>query len=156
EVLIALAILGSAFGIAYATANKGLTAARNSEEHSQALQYINQQIELLRSAVHNTDAATAGVYSMTGKAFCLKEASPVQVVPFTSGWIPANEPADTDVQNASTNYRPECSKDGLYYYSITYTPGTNEDIFQVLVRWQGIGMLGPQQESSSYKMHAVN
>ena len=154
EVLIALAILGSAFGISYATASKGLQAARNAEEHSQALQYINKQAELLRAAAGNTDAnAPTGIFKQT-VPFCLLETppSPVQVIPFTSGWVPASQQPDNDVQNAATKYPGGCSADNLYYYSIRYVTGSN-DVFQILIRWEGLGTLGAQQETISYKVH---
>jgi len=160
EVLIALAILGSAFGISYATANKGLIQARNAEEHSQALEYLDKQIELLHLAAGNDDAKTNGIFTMNAKAFCLKpttpadNAKPVTVIPFTSGWIPDSKPTDQDLQNADTNYPADCVQSGPpYYLSITYTKGSNDDVFKALVRWNGIGSLGAQQESLSYKLH---
>ena len=157
EVLICLAILGSAFGISYATANKALSSARNSEEHSQALQYVNQQLELLRAAAQNSDANTApnGIFKQN-TAFCLSETSPVSVVRFTSGYTPTGNAA-ANVQAATTGkYRNQCSVSNLYFYGITYTPGVNQDVYKVYISWQGIGTLGAQQETLSYKVHPVN
>lgn len=153
EVLIALAILGSAFGISYATANQGLSSARNSEEHSQALQYINKQLELLRSAAQNADANTpTGIFKQT-VAFCLTESAPVAVVPFTSGYTPGNDATANVQATGSGKYPAACSVNGLYNYAITYTKGANQDVYKVYVSWQGIGTFGAQQETLSYKLH---
>lgn len=48
EVMIVLAILGLAMGIAYATANRSLLNARQAQENSQATEYVQSQVEALR------------------------------------------------------------------------------------------------------------
>lgn len=150
EVMIALAILGSAFGISYATANSALNRARNAEEHSQALQFLSKQLELLRLAAGNDDARTAGVFAQPG-SFCLKATSPVQIQGFTDGWVPSDHTADDDDWG---HYPDDCTESSkLYHLSIKYTAGSSSDLFQIMVRWDGVASLGRQQEFISYKLH---
>ena len=47
EVLVSLAILSLAFAISYSTASKALIVSQNSQEHSTALGYLDQQMEML-------------------------------------------------------------------------------------------------------------
>jgi prepilin-type N-terminal cleavage/methylation domain-containing protein len=51
EVLVVLAILGLALSISYATANRSLLNVRQAQEHAQALQLVQGQLEQFRSLV---------------------------------------------------------------------------------------------------------
>ncbi len=54
EVMVVLAILGSAIGISYATANRSLLNVRQAEESSEGDTLAQEQIEALRSFVQYT------------------------------------------------------------------------------------------------------
>jgi len=67
EVIIAVAIVSSILAGAFVVTNSSSKAVRDSEEHTQALQYLQGQVELLR-----TDAAkSAGLPVSLSTAFCL-------------------------------------------------------------------------------------
>ncbi len=67
EVLIVLAVLGLAIGIAYATANRSLINSRQAQENSIATTFVQGQMEGLRVL---SPSATSGIY--TGTVFCLQ------------------------------------------------------------------------------------
>jgi hypothetical protein len=143
EVMIALAVLGLAFGISYATANKGLLQARNAQEHSEALTNIDKQVELLRQAAATSDkdiSDTDNVFKQTEK-FCMSGMKPVK---FTD-----------DLGRVSS----DCVN-GLYNESITNVAspvdGDNTGgVFTFTTKWDGIGNLGPQQEQLTYKIYGL-
>ena|SRR5665213_2584303 len=141
EVLISLAILGLAFGISFATANRSLLMARNAEEHGEALQYLNSQVELVRA---NSNLAT--LYTDTNPA-------PAPSIPFCMDSTQANPVV------ASSSAACKVGTEGIYQESDTYTPavsnGSNQDIFSFTVKWPGVGNLGPQQEQLYYKVHPL-
>ncbi|HVC36672.1 MAG TPA: type II secretion system protein [Candidatus Dormibacteraeota bacterium] len=148
EVLIVLAILGLSFGISYATANKGLLASRSAEEHSEALQLIDAQVELLRQASSNS---ATNVF-LSGGSFCMISANPpTPTYPVTALFaVPAV--ADND---SLTEYPPACVQ-GLYHESIQYYPNPpsgSQDVFTLYIRWTGLGGTNIQQEELTYKLH---
>ncbi|HSX36786.1 MAG TPA: type II secretion system protein [Patescibacteria group bacterium] len=135
EVLIALAILGLAFSISFATANRSLTVARNAEEHSEALQYLDSQVELARVDAGDT-SLYAGNQCMDTVANDVNYGKPV---PTTS---------------------VICKINSLYNLSYTYSQAKDsnnipQDIFTFTVAWEGVGSLGAQQEQISYKIHKL-
>ena len=76
EVLVSLAILSLAFAISYSTASKALIVSQNSQEHSTALGYLDQQMEMLWYISQPSFKATStpnpqtAAYS-TSSPFCL-------------------------------------------------------------------------------------
>ena len=130
EVMIALTILSFALTTSYSTVNRSMQSARNSQEHSEALQYLNSQVELARA-----DATDANLYNQL-TTFCM-DATATPVV--------LSNPACTN------------GVEGFYKLSTTYvaTPsfGHNQDIFTFSVTWPGVGQLGQQTEQLSYKIH---
>ena len=69
EVVIAIAIIATVLVGAFAVSNRSQTATRDSEEHSEALQFLQGQIKLLRAA------SQAGFFSgnnlTAASVFCL-------------------------------------------------------------------------------------
>ncbi len=130
EVMIALTILSFALTTSYSTVNRSMQSARNSQEHSEALQYLNSQVELARA-----DAADVNLYNAL-TSFCMNA---------TAKPVALSDPACTT------------GTEGFYKLSDTYvkTPsfGHNQDIFTFTVTWQGIGQFGQQTEQLSYKIH---
>jgi len=136
EVLISLAILGMAFGISFSTAHKSLLSTRNSQEHSEALQLLNSQLELIRANV-NKQQQSSPVFNSTS-TFCMN---------------PADDQPLASTASTCTTFGVE----GFYKVSIAYVPttvnGVNQDVFTLTVNWTGVGQLGLQQEQLSYKIH---
>lgn len=130
EVMIALSLLAFALTTSYSTVTRSLQTARNAQEHSEALQFLDSQVELARA-----DAADTTLYSSFGN-FCMT-------------------PAATRVAIID----PACTTgvEGFYKMRNTYTPSTafgiTQDIFTFTVTWPGAGQLGQQYEEISYKIH---
>lgn len=156
EVLIVLAILGLAFTISYATANHSLLASRTAEEHSEALQVLDSQVELLRQAAsNNTD-----VFLEDG-AFCMTlvpTGSPPQLMPTptypTHPYFAVPPVANDD---DLSEYPAPCVN-GLYHLSVEYVvdPVSGaKDVFTVRVRWEPLSGNQIQQEYITYKLHGT-
>ncbi|HET9173769.1 MAG TPA: prepilin-type N-terminal cleavage/methylation domain-containing protein [Candidatus Saccharimonadales bacterium] len=74
EVLIASAVIGLVLTAAYAIVNRSVLSVQDAEEHSQALQYTQGQVELLRAYVTNLSSPpTANTF--TGNECLLPPAS---------------------------------------------------------------------------------
>lgn len=152
EVMIVLAILGLSFAISYATANRGLQQSRNAEEHSEALGLLNSQVELVRAA-YAAQQTLPSTYS-----FCIPNSSdPSTTTPLTSAGhnytLPQPDSSDSDF----ANYPSGCVN-SFYHVSITKrTPptGTGTAYFDFMVRWDGLGNLGIQQEELTYRINSI-
>lgn len=163
EVMMVLAILSMSFGISYATANRGLGQSLNAEQHSEALGLLEGQVEQLRSAVSSGQTPPNGYFCMVGTTPTSLPGS------FTS------QDATSDIvdsQGGYTEYGHVCQLSSNYYVSITEafpvnsngatysykTPvpcvsGTcSESSFTFMIRWDGTGTQGPQQESLTYRI----
>lgn len=158
EVLIVLAVLGLAFSVSYATANRGLAQSRNAEEHSEALGVLNSQVELVRTALAKQVTLPVDATPPAGNTslnFCMSSASnPPAVVGFGSYTVPNTAAADAAIDNTPPQpvYPAACVR-GLYHTSIVYDSGTGSYDFRV--RWDGVGKLGRQQEEFNYKIKPV-
>lgn len=164
EVMIVLAVLGFAFAISFATANHSLILARNAEEHSEALQFLQSQVEQLRDYLSQssqpgsfTAPAWGTVPNIYSSQFCFVGAS--QIVDSTAT-PPAGVNPPCDVGNETVNNLP------LYSVYLKYscdssigaclpaptTPESNS-YFTATINWPGLGELGPQQEQLSYRVY---
>lgn len=134
EVMIALMVLALAFSIAYSTANKSLASVRNSQEHSEALQFLGSQIELARAASGDAELYKPGV----GNRFCMKPGS-------TAATPEIVRPIDGT-----------CTIAGIVPYSLSIQyDNASDDIFTFTVTWPGIGSIGQQKEQLFYKLHKL-
>lgn len=162
EVLIALAVLGSALSVGYATASKALTTARISQEHSEAQGILESQVELLRQAAPSFATPASDIY--TSKTFCMSTNG--TAVPLRADFPPSYtrpEDANNDTLAASypatpsAPYPTPCVRgSGRYYVSIVYTATANgypDDLFTIYARWDGLSTLGRQQAVMTYKIH---
>lgn len=149
EVLVCLAVLGLALGVSFATANRSLQMARNAQEHSEALQYLNSQVEMVRAAASNNDLYNPALYG-AAHPFCMTMPAP------DAPGDPTPPPQPVSVAAGGS-----CTINERYELSITYDPAPvatasgpiNQDIFTFTVSWDGIGTLGPQKEQLRYKIH---
>jgi type II secretory pathway pseudopilin PulG len=94
EVVIAIAVIATVLTGAFVVTNRSLTAVRDSEEHSEALQLLQGQIELLRSAASQTSNNQLSGVTLT-KPFCFNSSGIYQAVatlgkPCSTGNIPYN------------------------------------------------------------------
>lgn len=167
EVLIALAILGSALSIGFATASHALTTARISQEHSEAQGYLDAQVELLRQAAPSFTTPASDIY-ISNKTFCMTTNGTATAVraDFQASYTRPDD-ANADNLNAASPVTPTAPyptacvvANGRYYISIVYTADTNgdgisDDLFTVYARWEGLSTLGRQQAVMTYKIHQV-
>jgi prepilin-type N-terminal cleavage/methylation domain-containing protein len=148
EVLIVLAILSTSFALAYSTATRGLSAARQAQEHSEALQFISSQVELLRNVDNSSPA-----YDVGSGSFCMTGVN--TAIHLKSGYpAPPTAAADDAARYpAACTHGPDLKGDGqgLYRVSATYDAPTNR--FKIYVRWDGPGSRGPQQESITVRQY---
>lgn len=134
EVMIALTVLALALSIAYSTANRSLLQARNAQEHTEALQYISSQIEMLRAKTDDPLLFTAG------SDFCMNPADGTRVFPIDGRCtiVPTGSGASYAID---------------INYTDPQTNGADQDNFKVAVTWDGVGSLGVQREELYYKVH---
>jgi type II secretory pathway pseudopilin PulG len=168
EVLIVLAVLSLAFVISYATANRGLLEARNADEHSEALGYIDSQVEELRADFAAGD--TNVTPTPANQVFCMDSSGTYTpfiinnnpLNPYTPAMLPTSSNADSI--GGYTEYPGACMiSTEPYHESISYVTQsptgqvypTGQSYFDFLVRWDGVGNLGPQQEELTYKLNAI-
>ncbi|MCL4358170.1 hypothetical protein M1512_04780 [Patescibacteria group bacterium] len=136
EVLIALAVLSLAFAISYATASRALQVSQNSQEHSQALEYLDAQVEALRYVTTQPDQILPPTDFVHGsQPFCFVTSSPTSGIAL-SHTVPCKEPGN------GFNYLVEITPDPTFNY-----------IFHFTIIWPGLGSLGQQKEQLSYKVY---
>lgn len=131
EVLIVLAVLGSALGISYATANRSLLGARQAQERSEALGYVQGQIELLRSFRNST--GTTDIFSQSGD-FCIPNAQ-------------SENFATPDVAAGGDD---PCLQGAFYHVSITYD--SSQEKFIISAEWDDVRGSQPARISLDYRV----
>lgn len=161
EVMIALVLLGLAFGISYATANRALQMSQNSQEHTQALQIIASQAELARSGANNPSLHT----SNSSQLFCISPSgdttSDIKVSPI---FLQAEVTKDLSGQPSNVPAACQVTLNGQAHYTVydSYDAAKpsptspSQDIFTFTITWPGVGQLGNQQEQISYKLHGLS
>jgi type II secretory pathway pseudopilin PulG len=168
EVMIVLAVLGLSLGISYATANLALNQSQNAQEHSTALGIITSQLELLRTAIDSNAPGISSIANSQGSGtyFCM---NPVNSAYHRLSTVPTTYTADQQGNYSEYQGTPcHVSEPINYYFSIspasssdqTYnytTPSIVDDTsYTFVVRWDGLGNLGPQQESMTYRIATSN
>ena len=113
EVLIALSILGLALSIAYATANRSITAIRLANETSNATAITKSQIELLRGTSSTT---TYTNFCLTSTDTFKDNSSPNPLC--TSGIYSTNITQTNGVYKVETTWKSSGSSP--YYLTMYY------------------------------------
>ena len=89
EVVIAIAIIATVLTGAFVVTNRSLTAVRDSEEHSEALQLLQGQIETLRSVASQAGNTLSKASTNLTVSFCFDSSGAYQTGnPCSSGSIP--------------------------------------------------------------------
>ncbi|HET7320072.1 MAG TPA: hypothetical protein VFI84_00625 [Candidatus Saccharimonadales bacterium] len=142
EVLVALAILGSALGIGYAAASSGLRGTQQASEHSQALKIAQAQAEMLE-----INSANSSLYN-TANAFCYNSTT-------YTDWtgISSHPPASASSDPLdSTDYPGGCIQN-FFHTSVAYSGTSPNDTFTITVRWAAITGHGNDQVQLNYRVH---
>lgn len=143
EVMVVLAVLGSAIGISYSTANRSLLNARQAQESSRATVIAQSQVEQLRAMADNPDVAPHDTYIYTtdNLPFCMKETSAEHIMKITD----------------TTNYPIECRYDKTpdfeYDVSIKHSTGTDNK-FTVEVKYDDVLGQGRDSVTLIYRVHS--
>jgi prepilin-type N-terminal cleavage/methylation domain-containing protein len=149
EVMIVLAVLGSAISIAYATASKSLINTRQAQEASQATVLAQSQLEKLRlksNIIDQADTDNFTYFTAPTKEFCIR-----------------TDPADnkdkvvlgdlTDANNLC-NKMTEAAAGVWYSVAITHNPNPT-DTFTVKIVWDDISGEGDGKDRVTlvYRVH---
>lgn len=159
EVMIVLAVLGSAIGLAYATANRSLLNARQAQENVEASQFVQSQIEKVRYM------APSGATNPADPNYSSPNNMYTQTQPFCVGDVgsaTALTAFDTTQPVSTTN----CGFGSTPYKVVVYscnsvsspmnTPcGTtsNNDLFIVQASWDDALGDGTDTSTISYRVH---
>lgn len=129
EVMIVLAVLGLAIGLAYSTAHRSLLDARQAQENSEATQMVQSQIEALRTMTQS--AAPNNIFQ--GGPYCLSQTAPYTIITGNS-----------------------CTFGAIgYHIDITYTASPT-DTFTVKATWPDIFGEGNDTVTMNYRLHTPN
>jgi len=146
EVLVVLAVLGSALAISYKTASHSLLITRASQESSQATELLAGEIEGLRTLTcSNVSTGT-----------CATAAQVFNATPYCITGIP---PAYTTAASCQVNQSGatcNAATDGFCYtLSIQYsTSATNPDLFTLTATWPDASGTGPANtQTLFYRLH---
>jgi len=158
EVLIALAVLSLAFAISYATSNTALNNAQNAQEHALALGYLDAQLEALRYVSEEPGQTIISSYEYSGVthpgligSFCLQPNGSNITMSSNFNYFTFNSTAS----GYPTSIPSQCQITGNgFNYNVAIVPSKSEnDVFNAIVWWPGLGGIGTQQEELSYRIY---
>lgn len=131
EVLIVLAVLGFAIGIAYSTANRSLKQARSAQENGEVTEMLQGQIEAIRVMAPNAKADPAQNVLQAGP-YCIRSSAPDAVtkkitskVQLTSAPVGPSDP-------------PACTYGTDNRYSIAIRYNTTARVFTLVGSWDDV------------------
>ncbi len=152
EVIICLAVIAGLLTTTFVTANRHTQSVRQSQERSEALQYVRGQIEILKK--HAAKVPTpdlTGVYCLVIDAGgVISKSSPT----FPGGYVYNSDP---QLDNLS-DYPSPCVVGTRYSLLVTqedpaagFDANTNP-IYIIHARWDGIGTAGRQEVKIKVKV----
>jgi hypothetical protein len=151
EVLISIAVVSSVLAGAFAVSNRSTINILDSQEHAEALQHLQGQVELLRTAVTTGEDALVNSIVTNNNHFCL-EASGSTVVVHEMTTLPwPSSSTDTYSQ-----YPNECErKDGIYHMAINrITPPVDSGLYNLTIRWPSTRG-SPNEIQLRYRVHKI-
>lgn len=127
EVMVALAVLGLALSISYATAHRSLLNIRQAQENSIASSLVQSQVEAVRVLSNAGPPGSNNLYN-PGASFCMYNG--------------AYEPLPS----------PNCTFDSLYQIEITH-PNGDKNSFMVTAQWPDVLNEGTDVVTMNYKLY---
>jgi len=127
EVLVVLAVLGLALSISFATAQRSLLGARQAQEHTEALEIAQAQLEDLQSLADNDI-----IYGQPSD-FCV------------------TDPTGPTVATADPTSGTDPCLQGSFYHIAISPP--DSDTFTVSVTWDAVTGHGTDNVSLVYRLH---
>lgn len=143
EVLIAMAVASSVLGGAYVVVNRTMANTRQSQEHTEALQIANQQIESIGLLAKSDTPSSLFSDVVTVHCASSVDGSLIEMPGVTA--LPAAETAyPTACKGLGTN--------GFYRTAFIYVKADNN--FKVYVNWLGAtGKTTPDEVTITYKVY---
>ncbi|HEX7633092.1 MAG TPA: prepilin-type N-terminal cleavage/methylation domain-containing protein [Candidatus Saccharimonadales bacterium] len=141
EVMIVLAVLGSAIGISYATANRSLLNARQAQESARATVIAQSQVEELRALAPISDSHNDNYIYSSALPFCLNRNNSGNVVRFDSAIVYPD------------NCKYDQTTDFEYDVKITYDNTSGDDKFTISVVYADILGEGQDSVTLTYRVH---
>ncbi len=134
EVFIAVAIISSVLGLAYATINRNTLVIRDTQERTEASKLGQGQIEVLKTGWDDTDVKDK-IERRGNNGFCMTTSGGVLDVKNLSGHTVEDDMYDDDFND----YPNECKS--LYYHiGIKKVTGLASDTtYQITVRYDRLG-----------------
>lgn len=152
EVLIAVAIIGSVLTGAFTVTQKSSHAVRSSQEHSEMLQILQSQVEVVRALAMDQakedepTAPTTGVYSTSPTFFCVDSATRQRVNQTRLANVLPPIADDTFV-----NYEKACKVGNEKRYNLAISYDSTSKLFTFNGRWDRVGG-GKNQEKLYYRI----
>ncbi|HEY1064066.1 MAG TPA: hypothetical protein VGE30_02080 [Candidatus Saccharimonadales bacterium] len=150
EVLIAITVVAAVLGGSYTVVNRTMANSRQAQEHAEALQIANQQIELLTTLVADS-GGSGDLYDGNPRYNCINEAART-FVPQHSLRAPSE---------GAGNYAAACRMTGPVGYRIAIecingsnpcaTAAAGNKHFKVHVTWDSVTGDGNDQASLVYR-----
>lgn len=149
EVLIAITVVAAVLGASYTVVNRTMVNSRQAQEHAEALQVANKQIEFLSTLT--SDPVTAnGLYDGAPRYMCIN--------PTTGAVVDQNLSSPSD---AEESYAPACRNLGSVNYRVAVEclNGTAQCAgvaagnkhFKVYVTWPSVTGNGNDQVTLVYR-----
>lgn len=136
EVLLTIAIAGAVLGGAYASANRSLSGTMMSKERTEGLQFAQEQLEMLKSALLTPDKKAMIVSLPENREFCMT----------TNTWVEENAKQGDGSWSAACLRGP----DGRYRMFIQKE---SDEKFTIKAAWDRIGGGEEQHVTIVYKAY---
>jgi prepilin-type N-terminal cleavage/methylation domain-containing protein len=137
EVLVAVAIISSVLGLAYATMNRNLQSIRDNQERTEASKLAQGQIELLKNA-WETKSARKDIKDRDERGFCvyLDNSNKLKIRNLGND-LPNDDVQDDDFDD----YHDDCkSENRIYNIGVKKVTGVSSDTtYRIYVRYFKVG-----------------
>lgn len=148
EVLIAMTVVAAVLGASYTIVNRTLANARQAQEHSEALQIANKQVEYLTTLMASGDVSD--LIDGTPTLNCADKNS--------GALVPQNGLGNPSQLN---KYDARCVSDGSVQYFTSFKYDTNPadanngsvKFFRVYVTWPSVTGHGNDQVTLAYRAY---
>jgi Tfp pilus assembly protein PilV len=143
EVLISVTIISFVLGAAYLLTSRSLQAGLAAREHTEALNFIQGQIERLKSAKESTSKSDFDTNYRVATPYCLGiDANNVVSKKLPTDTVTKPCEVDSDHLNGG----------GRYHLTITYkSTGTNADTFKFSATWERVSNGSPESADIYYR-----
>ncbi len=147
EVLIAMTVIAGVLGASYTVVNRTMANARQAQEHTEALQVANKQIEYITTLMASSKAADL----IASSGYNCADKNTGEFVTQT-----INSPDDTP-----DKYAPACVSDGSVQYLTAFKYVTNAadanngavKYFKVFVTWPSVTGNGNDHVTLAYRAY---